>query len=1211
MLRGRADPCRLALSVLVVAVVAGPRFVAAVGVDECATNSVCSAKGQTCKDSDMAAAGNWVCACTGTSTGADAPQATATCVFTDECAANFVFCTAQGHTCEDPDAAVTGDWRCVCPSPRRTVTPGSMTVVAVCGLDECLYQGNYQTCHEAGQECKDGNTAITSTGDWTCSCVSGTGMPKVAAPAVCTENGECVVNAAVCRAQGQSCSDPDANTVGDWVCKCVTPETGADSKGGPATCIVDECTATCPTCAKNSCDKTASVCKDANTAASSRGDWRCILDECVANAAKCTGGQTCTDPDDSPTATGDWKCVCPLPQVGSATAGPATCTLDECTMGATKGLCQKFGQLCSDPVKTPASLSDFVCSCVFPLGGTAVAAKATCTGAGSCTAAAVATCEAAGQLCTHTASGFDCVCLPPATGPPGIKAAAVCVLDECAVACSTCADRGDGLGNRCKPASQCKDPDTGGLSVSDWYCAVDECLTKGTVCTNAGQTCKDPDLQKLNTWQCLCKAPASGAQITGTAACTEDECTANKGKCTGQTCTDPDVSKTGDWLCSCVAPLSGRKTGGPATCELDECVANSATCTAAGQTCEDTNKGVAATGDWTCNCIAPATGTPVTAGVATCMQTGECTANEATCTAAKQSCNDPDPSVDGDWQCVCIAPMSGTGMQGVATCELDECVEKGNVCSEKGQRCRDPARTSISLNDWECSCLGAGTGTAVAGPASCTWSGGCASADNWKTCASKGQVCLLATPPSLTDFMCLCNNSTSNATLSALNAFVKDCGAAPGPAGQNCSFATAEACASEGCEWRNHTQTCAVPYCSGVNSCADHPICESAPGMPCARTRCGRRETRGGCETGDGCVWSDSGSAKLPSGGARPYALSPAFCAAEPAPAPEKSNTGFLVVVLCVGGAVCLCLLAAVVYFLRRGKETDYDDRGQGFENTPFMGGAERSMQDSWGSPPPPPPPPPQMQLLPAPILDHEVSLVHVAQPPEPQLPPELTPEPVPPIPDHVVFIEEGEDPGLVCTDEAAGRVWVEDVHPDSPCGQAGVPCGLLTAIDGQPVTRPSDVRALVAVARARAQRLGSSTAEVRLQVDEAQKLPPALAAFSHSSREVGGRLSQRPDAAAAQGQLDTLRRSARDKERILKERALVELDAPSSGLYSPAGSGRGRSLGASFGVSDTSTMSVGRGHPLDQSRHLQSVGGSDTAHYMDADGSHVLHLQL
>ena len=91
-----------------------------------------------------------------------------------------------------------------------------------------------------------------------------------------------------------------------------------------------------------------------------------------------------------------------------------------------------------------------------------------------------------------------------------------------------------------------------------------------------------------------------------------------------------------------------------------------------------------------CQCTPPSVGSASTTA-AHCV-TDECLLHGKICTSAGQTCTDPNKAASslGDWECRCVAPAVGSAVaQRVVTCEVDECVQFGDVCTNAGQTCLD------------------------------------------------------------------------------------------------------------------------------------------------------------------------------------------------------------------------------------------------------------------------------------------------------------------------------------------------------------------------------------------------------------------------------------------------------------------------------------------------------------------------------------------
>eukprot|EP01063_Lacrimia_lanifica_P027693 TRINITY_DN3928_c0_g1_i1.p1 TRINITY_DN3928_c0_g1~~TRINITY_DN3928_c0_g1_i1.p1 ORF type:complete len:1904 (+),score=359.78 TRINITY_DN3928_c0_g1_i1:88-5799(+) len=511
------------------------------------------------------------------------------------------------------------------------------------------------------------------------------------------------------------------------------------------------------------------------------------LDECTAPCPTCENGQcsvgtewyrdgqTCEDMDRSPAVLNDWVCTCPAPATGSQPTRQALCVLDECQTQCSYcgfGICPALYQTCTDPDTSAASTTDWTCECAAPSGKMG----------------------------------------------PDLPGEALCVLDECAAMCPTCA------GGTCTDAAQtCDDPGRSTAQLSDWVCRcvypaagtaaaaaadceIDECTAAcptcaGGTCTAALQTCTDADTNhvSLSDWRCECVAPATGDAAVAAAACMLNECAVICGTCEmdacqdeGQACTDPapQSGSVGDWFCSCVAPESGvDRVGAPAACLFDECTETCPTCehdgcAAAGQSCDDTNPATASRNDWDCLCPPPSLGS--TRGRPAVCRLDECTTpcgdcENGACRDAGQDCIDPNTAASSarDWECQCRAPASGipaVGMQAPTVCHINECVDttcsgcaKG-TCEGQGQVCVDEDTTVGSLGDWECRCVAPAVGTAVAAVAVCTvdeCTEACATCAG-TTCSFVGQACVdPEVADSLADWECWCPPPSSGRAVAA------------------------------------------------------------------------------------------------------------------------------------------------------------------------------------------------------------------------------------------------------------------------------------------------------------------------------------------------------------------------------------------------------------------------------------------------------------
>ncbi|KAJ9437673.1 hypothetical protein DIPPA_70101b [Diplonema papillatum] len=741
-------------------------------LDECTTicpvcadtggGSVCEKADQTCVDpiTKMTNLSDWFCICK--ISGQWATAAPAVCEI-DECitatslsAVNDTgnnLCQFNGQVCNDPSISAEdfADWTCSCPPPA---TGYATAGIADCKIDECT---QVHDCEDAQQLCVDLNTNALSLNDWICECQApSTSSRSLGAVDVC-ETDECITNGVTCvtAKPSQRCVDPDTTQANDWYCVCNTPSSG-QKVGGQAVCVMNECTASCLTCANTTCSAAGQECEDAVPSELSLRDWvckcpppssqtalvnaaACTEDECVANGQVCHDqSQVCVDPSSGP---GDWYCSCSAPLQGQAVAAAATCKQDECLKHST--VCTSAGQTCIDPNPSPGSPNDWECRCVAPATEMAVGGPASCATEGECSDPAISTvCTAAGQVCKDQDAGkandWECHCVS-STGAPGHQAMAVCELNECSTTCATCAN------GVCSAASQeCVDPNHDAQSTRDWECRcispasgsavaaeasclLDECMTFASTCDIDGQSCVDVDDRQTGNWECHCVSPAKGKATAMVAPCEVDECEIHRKTCEdkGQLCSDPNVHLAGDWKCTCAAPEFGSMVAGVAKCGFDECAVYGLVCSNANQACSDDDPDVE--GNWYCLCKDGSDkqlGTTAACMLDECTAAGPTTAVEVagepnTCEKQGQACNDPDPSYAslGDWVCSCPAPSQGdVAVAQVAVCHLDECL--ANVCGD-GQTCVEGSYEMSSTDDWRCVCDPPSTSSMVGGSATC------------------------------------------------------------------------------------------------------------------------------------------------------------------------------------------------------------------------------------------------------------------------------------------------------------------------------------------------------------------------------------------------------------------------------------------------------------------------------------------------------------
>ena len=606
------------------------------------------------------------------------------------------------------------------------------------------------------------------------------------------QQNECVTLAVptICRLNSQLCFDADINTASSSTCQCpsylgfqnaATPCTQTAACGGTTTC--------------------------------SAANQACLPDT--------TGG------------TG-FECGCIYPDYCASTLNAAaTPRRDECivqcpgcadTGNGVGNLCNVGGQVCVDPDHT--ATTNYRCECPYPSTGTAGAqALATCTHAGSeCDAGTPlnsVTCTSQGQKCIditvgNIANDWKCVCLT-SSQQSVMSAVADCQIDECTARCQSCAWKNgifsNGGGNVCQRFGQfCVDPNKSSTSLNDWYCTCPQgssataapiqeplfCIPTATTddcrtATNgiflqrcpAGQYCVDPTPATTNgDWECRCLPPSSGTAVAGAAAtCVLNECMQeNKGlRCLaiGQTCTEVGTNPStaahyDDWSCNCVAPMTGTGAQTEATCTMTGGGA-AGDCDVAGWQCTNVGRACTANGP-VCACPAPLV---LTAGV--CVL-DECTMFGSICTGLGQLCTDPIQTIESmnDWYCSCTPPAYGERVGNYVrgwSCLLDECNSVCDTCPQNttngthlchsfGQTCSEGSQ-SVDY-DWVCACSGdvnVITGTATNGTANCSLpnpsTSECVQRENVMTCGAKKQACV---DPSAAadDVTCACVVGTAN-----------------------------------------------------------------------------------------------------------------------------------------------------------------------------------------------------------------------------------------------------------------------------------------------------------------------------------------------------------------------------------------------------------------------------------------------------------------
>eukprot|EP01063_Lacrimia_lanifica_P027985 TRINITY_DN4005_c0_g1_i1.p1 TRINITY_DN4005_c0_g1~~TRINITY_DN4005_c0_g1_i1.p1 ORF type:complete len:2496 (+),score=715.32 TRINITY_DN4005_c0_g1_i1:501-7490(+) len=759
-------------------------------------------------------------------------------------------CSSWSQVCEDPNPELFSldDWTCRCQPPTTGYAAGMQ---AMCEIDECTADCpscQKRQCELAGQRCLDPDKSARSLTDWTCNCMLPLlGTPAIGRVAECTLDECDVPDCPTCARgtcpAGQVCIDTDKGefSLNNWACMCVAPAQGMATVQ-TAVCYIDECVDTCPSCASDTCTRNSQGCNDLNNLADALMDWECAclppfqgssvmgaaaactIDECTGDCTTCAKdiclgvGQDCVDPDDRQEAPSDWRCECPAPAMGQRLTAVAACILDECAETCTScagTTCADAGQTCSDPHQVD-SVGDWECACVLPNQGAAVAAAAQCTideCVASCPSCQDRTCVDAMQICADPAPqhsnvlwDWSCTCQPPSTGQL-VGRPAPCHIDECEPFVSGC-----------------------------WTCA-------NNTCRNTFQECVDPEpLDSLGDWYCQCVRPANGSAVGAVAVCELDECeVARCHSCeddlcsnAGQTCTDPDIDprEINDWFCTCVPPAVGRMgVAERARCIIDECfyvcpTCANTTCSAAAagtdfQNCKDDDTDHLSLNDWRCLCPKPYAGESTASAVAVCTL-DECTYRTdtlcqtcaySTCAGELQSCEDPVQTSESlsDWICHCPPPSSGNATTAAATCYLNECVETCATCARRTcshaadgeQSCVDLNTLAASQYDWVCLCPPPSVGNATAAAAVCTLEEcvmtGCPTCANG-TCEAAGQACDDPNPSPLRtlDWTCTCPFPEVGQGAAALADCVLD----------ECATMWCSTCANSTCEFFRPAQAC-------------------------------------------------------------------------------------------------------------------------------------------------------------------------------------------------------------------------------------------------------------------------------------------------------------------------------------------------------------------------------------------------------------------
>eukprot|EP01063_Lacrimia_lanifica_P036730 TRINITY_DN736_c3_g2_i1.p1 TRINITY_DN736_c3_g2~~TRINITY_DN736_c3_g2_i1.p1 ORF type:complete len:1958 (+),score=249.35 TRINITY_DN736_c3_g2_i1:76-5949(+) len=661
---------------------------------------VCDDAGQLCVDSQKSSDHTWQCHCPDPLMGMVKSLGPAACTG-DECSnpSHASVCESNGQDCRDPDEYTTGDWLCVCRPPQVGAGLNSLAVCAgltpAQDLDEC------QKCAEevvvTAQDVKYNGAHIayfTDIDEDECTteclrtaaceyftfvqvvdhaptppappCTPGTSCcalfpsdPGGADALVGALSGKkepkppCFGGGSTTTCAGQACVDSQKQNDHTWECQCILPEVGVAVPLARASCSLDECQVT-------------------------------------ANAVVCTQQmQDCRDPDMD--FDDNWLCVCRAPAKGAgraAAAGvceeltPATDVneCDECAWGAQVELYDQG--FAGGNYKTWRNVTE--AECVTECGRDA-----------RChffAYSAMVSRTAPWKVTLGCVAGASCCALKDATASP------------------TATPFEDIVSGRRTEHAPCHIT-TGQMGV----CAATDL-----------QRCVDADRTTSGTWRCECIPPATGAAVSqGEADCTGSECVVNAintatCEAESQDCLDPDENVVDDWLCMC-RDADGKGAARMSTAEcrtlsaaavLNEC----ATCA---------EEAVVQLSDTAFQGMSVAFFTAVTE--VECKT--ECVRN-ALCryfTFLGRVVNDPDPKgpacTVGASCCALYETTTGTGalpdalsgnVQLMQPCHLDSASTP--TCEKAGQTCDDPDQTTSG--NWECKCVGSDTAKAL-GVADC------------------------------------------------------------------------------------------------------------------------------------------------------------------------------------------------------------------------------------------------------------------------------------------------------------------------------------------------------------------------------------------------------------------------------------------------------------------------------------------------------------
>ncbi|KAJ9465537.1 hypothetical protein DIPPA_07103 [Diplonema papillatum] len=612
---------------------------------------------------------------------------------------------------------------------------------------------------------------------------------------------------ATCALAGQACIDPDFDKFGDWGCSCLHPLVGFGSGRVAEECAFDECEAECATCEDDLCSNAGQLCYDPVTTLENVGDWMCtcrrhwqtdamaipdgtytIKSEFserllqIRDADLDDGGCVVTYEDtDSDCqlwrviheADGYYR-VINLPSGKAWSIEDANMTNDARTIqlpwsgedyqlwdlhpqepgwftilnkNSRKALTVSEGNSGNDAeIRQYQHVPEYsVQNFQFTLMEapkndipTAVGGiVADCSVDECANPKRNATCALGGQICTdpdlYKFGDWGCSCIPPLTGFGSGRLADECAFDECEADCASCEN------DVCSSAGQvCYDPVTAPETVSDWMCVCpmnqtqtdDMTIAEGTYYIESKFSAKLLDVREPNliddafvvvngsdesdssqVWRVIHEADGYYRFMnlnSGKALSVRDARTAIMAPLIQSTWLGEDhqlfkitevepgwhmiINKKSDLAMD----VWGWDAGDDALIRQHILIPENSV------------------QNWRFTLTPPTkSGIPTAVGGAVIgCSVDECAdpMHNATCTLAGQLCVDPNLYNMGDWGCSCVRPLVGFARGRVADdCALDECEAdcatcENNACASAGQLCLDPVATPESVSDWMCMC---------------------------------------------------------------------------------------------------------------------------------------------------------------------------------------------------------------------------------------------------------------------------------------------------------------------------------------------------------------------------------------------------------------------------------------------------------------------------------------------------------------------------